>query len=73
MIEIDVNQTIYSLVKEYPLIKEIMVELGFKDIVKPGLLQSVGRMMTIEKGCSMRGLNLDEVKKNFLDKGFKLT
>ena len=72
MIKIDIDTTVYQLVKEYPTIKEIMIELGFKDIVKPGLLQSVGRIMSIKRGCEMRGMDIDEVKQVFEVNGFIL-
>ena len=72
MIEIDISKTIYQLVKEYPVMKEIMIELGFTDIVKPGLLQSVGRIMTIDKGCSMKGISIEVVEEVLACNGFKL-
>ena len=48
-----------------------MVELGFKDIIKPGLLQSVGRLMTIEKGCMMNDIDFSEAKVLFEENGFE--
>ena len=72
MIAIDIDTTVYQMIKNNPEIKEIMIELGFKDIVKPGLLQSVGRLMTIESGCSMRGIDFQEVQEIFKANGFEL-
>lgn len=72
MITIDMDTTVYQMIKENPKIKEIMVELGFKDIVKPGLLQSVGRLMSIESGCSMKGIDIEDVKEIFCVNGFEL-
>ena len=71
MVQIDIEENIYKLVKTYPTIKEIMVELGFKDIIKPGLLQSVGRLMTIEKGCMMNDIDFSEAKVLFEENGFE--
>ena len=39
---IDLNQTILSLIQEDPEIKDILFELGFKDIIKPGILTDRG-------------------------------
>ena len=72
MIEFDTDTTVYQMIKENPKIKEIMIELGFKDILKPGLLQSVGRLMTIESGSSMKGLDFELVKEMFYANGFEL-
>ena len=46
---LDLDKTVLEIVKEYPEIKNIMVELGFKDIVKPFALEIMGRHMTIKK------------------------
>lgn len=72
MITIDIDTTVYQMIKDNPEIKEIMVEMGFKDIVKPGLLQSVGRLMSIKSGCSMKGIDIEEVKQIFEANGFDL-
>jgi len=72
MIQINIDTSIYNLTKQYPIIKEIMYELGFEDILKPGLLQSVGRLMTIKKGCSMKNIELEHVEKVFMANGFKI-
>jgi len=49
-----------------------MVELGFKDIVKPGMLQSMGRIMTINKGCSMKNIDIEIVREVFLKYNYTL-
>ena len=45
--KINLNTTIYELCREYPEIAEILDELGFHDILKPGMLNTAGRFMTI--------------------------
>ena len=47
---LDVNQTIYELCNQYPEIMSIMIEIGFENITKPGMLQTAGRVMTLPKG-----------------------
>lgn len=49
-----------------------MTELGFEDITKPGMLNTVGRFMTIPKGAAMKGISLAKVKEVFEEKGFKI-
>ena len=51
---IDLNKSVYDLVKEYPELVDIMDELGFSEIKKPVMLNSVGRFMTIPKGAKDR-------------------
>jgi len=72
MITISIHDTIHKLVSSHPSIKDIMVELGFKDIVKPGMIQTMGRIMTIKKGCLIKGIELTDVSETFKKHGFLL-
>jgi len=58
---LNINKTVYELVTSYPELKGILFELGFKDIVKPVMLSTVGKIMTIKKGAAMRGVDLDQI------------
>lgn len=48
------DEPIFNLVNRYPEVKDIMVELGFHDIAKPGMLQTAGRFMTLSKGIALK-------------------
>ncbi|MFW5838825.1 MAG: DUF1858 domain-containing protein [Bacillota bacterium] len=61
--------TIYALVKLFPKSADVMKNLGFLDIVRPGMLQTVGRVMTLKKGCKMKKINYNQAKMAFLDIG----
>ena len=45
--KIDLNKTVYELVSEYPELTDIMYGLGFTEITKKAMLNSVGRITTI--------------------------
>ncbi|MNP70181.1 hypothetical protein D3C76_1663790 [compost metagenome] len=49
-----------------------MVELGFKDIAKPGMLQTAGRFMTLSKGIKLKKMDLEHVKQTFERHGFEI-
>ena len=72
MNKININQTIQSLVSEYPDIKDILFDLGFKDIVKPGMLQTVGRFMTLSKGAELKNISLTKIKETFNLHGYEI-
>ncbi|MCF1632150.1 DUF1858 domain-containing protein [Tetragenococcus koreensis] len=72
MMEIDFSKNLATLVKEYPATKEIMTELGFADINKPGMLQTAGRYMTIPKGAKMKKIPLETVIEAFEARGFEV-
>ncbi|MBU1142730.1 MAG: DUF1858 domain-containing protein [Firmicutes bacterium] len=72
MKQIQFNQSIQSLVSLYPETKDILFDLGFKDIVKPGMIQTVGRFMTLSKGAELKGISLDLIKKTFNQHGYDI-
>lgn len=72
MIEISKNDTVFDLISKYPEIKEALFELGFVDIVKPGMLQTAGRIMTLSKGAAMKKIPLNEIADKLNAIGFEL-
>lgn len=69
---LDLNKTVYEIYKEFPEITGILSCLGFKDITKPGMLQTAGRFMTIPKGAAMKKISMDEIKETLEKKGFEI-
>lgn len=49
-----------------------MQALGFKDITNPIMLKTVGKVMTLKKGAQMKGIDLDVIKKTFMQYNFQL-
>ena len=50
MRKISLDTPVYTLIKKYPEIKDIMFSLGFKAIVNPILLKTDGRTMILRMG-----------------------
>lgn len=71
--KLDLNKTVYELAKEYPEIVEIMVELGFTEIAKKPVLNSIGKIMTIPKGAKMKDIPMGDIVAALMRKGFELT
>lgn len=69
---VDFNKTVYELCSTNPEIIDILIELGFKDIAKPGMLQTAGRIMTLSKGAAMKKIDLDTIKEAFEKHGFEI-
>lgn len=69
---IDLNKSVYDITKEYPEVIDVLYELGFKDITKPGMLSTAGRFMTILKGSAMKKIDINVIKKTLSDKGFEV-
>ncbi len=69
---LDLRKTVYELVKQYPEVTPIMSDLGFSEITKKIMLNSVGKLMTIPKGAKMKNIPMDKIIKSFSNKGFEV-
>lgn len=67
---IDFNKTVNELCTEDSFVIEVMKEIGFEQITKPGMMQTAGRIMTITKGARMRGIELSKIKQTFEKHGY---
>lgn len=70
--KLDLSKSVFELCKDDPQVEEILAELGFSEITKPGMLQSVGRFMTIPKGAAMRNVALEVIRQTFENKGYTI-
>lgn len=69
---IDLNEPVYEIYMKYPEISDILYQLGFHDIVKPGMINTVGRVMTLHKGATMKKIDFEVIEQALLDKGYLL-
>ena len=69
---LDLSKSVYEICTKYPVIKGLMAENGFAEITEPGRLQTMGRFMTIPKGCDHKGVALEELKAIFRSHGFTI-
>lgn len=67
---VDLKESVYQICSKYPELIQILEELGFKDITKPGMLNTMGRFMTLDKGARMKQINMDVIEIKLLERGF---
>lgn len=67
---LDLDKSVAALVKEYPEVSDIMFSLGFTEVKKPAMLNSVGRIMNLKKGSQMKKIPMEEIVRAFREKGF---
>lgn len=72
MNKLDLNKTVYELCKEYPELPQILADLGFQDITKPGMITTVGRFMTIPKGAKMKKIDLISMIQTLTERGYQV-
>lgn len=70
--EIDLGESVYALCTKHPELVELMKELGFTDILKPGMLQTAGRFMTIPKGAEMKGIDMEIIAAKLTELGYTI-
>jgi len=63
--------SIQALIKNHPEALDIMKDLGFEDIMKPGMIQTMGRIMTLKKGCRMKKIDYEKAKDTFKSRGIE--
>lgn len=71
--KIDLEKSVFELVSAYPELKDVLAGLGFDEICKPGRLQTMGRFMTLPKGCAHKGLRLEDVVAGLEREGFSVS
>ena len=70
---LDLRKSVYELCSKDSEIPIILDELGFHDILKPGMLNTMGRFMTIPKGAKLKKIDIEDIKFKFEEKGYKVT
>ena len=69
---IDLNTSIYELAAKYPEIIDILSEIGFTDITKPGMISTAGRFMTLQKGAKLKKIPLEKMIKSLESYGYEV-
>ncbi len=67
---VDLSKTVYELTSEFPELVDILKDLGFRDITNPVVRNTAGRVMTLPKGCVMKGIELEKVVKTLEEHGY---
>lgn len=73
MKSINLNKPVQKLCAESPELIDIIRELGFTDIIKPGMLATAGRFMTIPKGAAMKKIDMETVRQTLEGRGYEIT
>lgn len=69
---IDGNKTVYVLIQENPELKDVLVNLGFTPLNDPKMLNTVGRMMSLNNGAKQIKLDREDLKAGLREANFEL-
>lgn len=70
--EINLDQTLLSLVITYPELIDILYDLGFTQIKAPGMLKTAGRFMTLRAGCELRKIDMNQLSIRLKENGYEV-
>lgn len=70
MKKIDISQPIYDTIKAHPELKDVFIELGFKPLKNKMLLQTAGRVTSLEKGIDHIGISFEDLETALNEKGY---
>lgn len=70
---IDLTKTVYELAGEHEDFVDIMASLGFTEIRKKVMLNSVGKLMTVPKGAKMKKISMEQIVAAFKEKGYEVS
>lgn len=72
MKQIDGNKTVYELIQENPNLKAVLVEIGFTPLNNDTMLQTMGRMMSLNNGIKQIGLTKEQLSEALAAAGYQL-
>jgi hypothetical protein len=72
MIRISANQTLHSLIASHPPLKQVLHDIGFEEITTATMLQTVGRVMTLNKGARVRKIPIETLQSRLAGYGYHL-
>jgi len=67
---ISLSEPIYSLVKKHSEVVKIMEDLGFEGMTNKKTINTVGRIMTLEKGARFKSIDINKIKQEFEKNNF---
>lgn len=59
--EIDLSILVNDTLKKNPEILDLLVDIGFKPLKNPAMRESVGRLVTLNKGCDMINIPVSQL------------
>lgn len=68
---IDFDMPVYQIVKAHPEILDLLVELGFKPLKNPAMLNTIGRTTSLKQGAKLIGLDLSKLIQELEWNGYK--
>ena len=72
MNKIDLSKPVAELLKDHPELKQILVDLGFKPLENPAMLNTVGKVTSLKMGAKLANIPLNSIVQTLECHGYEL-
>ena len=69
---IDLNLPVAEIINQHPEVKEILLELGFKPLANPAMLNTAGKVTSLRTGSKMTKISLDRIQQVLECNGYEV-
>ncbi|MFC3928943.1 DUF1858 domain-containing protein [Streptococcus caprae] len=69
---IDLRKPVAETIAEHPELKEVLVELGFKPLANPAMLNTVGKVTSLHAGSKLTKIPLEKIKQTLEFNGYEV-
>ena len=69
---IDLNAPVAEVIKAHPEVKDLLIELGFKPLANPAMLNTVGKVTSLRTGSKMTKISLDRIRQVLECNGYEV-
>lgn len=69
---IDLTIPVAEVLKEHPELKPLLIDLGFKPLANPMMLNTVAKVTSISAGSKLSGISIAAVKETLLCNGYEI-
>ena len=59
---IDLSQPVATIIKEHPEVKDLLIDLGFKPLSNPAMLNTVGKVTSLKARPKLSNIPLSNLK-----------
>lgn len=67
---IDLSQPVAKTLQQHPEIKDLLIDLGFKPLSNPAMLNTVGKVTSLKAGSKLANVPLDTIKQTLIFNGY---
>lgn len=72
MMQINLNQPVYDIIKQHPELKQLLIDIGFSPLANQAMLQTAGRMVSLRQGANKIGIPIEQIIRTLEWNGYEV-